>query len=89
MTLRKEEDDSLLWAVRDNGIGIPKEDQERIFDRFYRVDKARGRDSGGTGLGLSIVRQLIGMYGGTISVQSEMGKGTEFTVRLPGEGAEK
>ena len=89
VTLRKEEDDSLLWAVRDNGIGIPKEDQERIFDRFYRVDKARGRDSGGTGLGLSIVRQLIGMYGGTISVQSEMGKGTEFTVRLPGEGAEK
>ena len=79
------EGDRILWQVRDNGIGIPAEDREHIFDRFYRVDKARSRETGGTGLGLSIVRQLVGMHGGTITVESEPGKGSVFTVSLPRE----
>ena len=67
-------------------IGIPREDQEHIFERFYRVDKARSRDTGGTGLGLSIVRQMVKMHGGSISVNSEPGKGSEFVVTFPAEG---
>ena len=81
-----EENGSLVWRVRDDGIGIPEEDQKHIFERFYRVDKARSRETGGTGLGLSIVKQLVAAHGGTISVYSETGKGTEFTVVLPREG---
>ncbi len=72
-----------ILSVADNGPGIPKEDQPHIFDRFYRVDKARSRDTGGTGLGLSIVNQLVLMHGGTVSVQSEEGHGSTFTVELP------
>jgi len=72
-----------ILSVSDNGPGIPKEDQPHIFDRFYRVDKARSRDTGGTGLGLSIVNQLVLMHGGSVSVQSEEGKGSTFTVELP------
>ena len=83
----KEEEGNLVWRVRDNGIGIPPEDQEHIFERFYRVDKARSRETGGTGLGLSIVRQMVKMHDGTITVQSEAGKGSEFTVIFPQEGA--
>ncbi len=83
----KQEDDSIVWRVRDNGIGIPKEDQEHIFERFYRVDKARGRETGGTGLGLSIVKQMVKMHDGTISVRSDPGKGSEFVVTFPQEGA--
>ena len=82
----RQEDGDLVWRVRDNGIGIPEEDQEHIFERFYRVDKARSRETGGTGLGLSIVRQMVKMHGGTISVNSESGKGTEFVVTLPQKG---
>ena len=78
--------DRLIWRVRDNGVGIPAEDQEHIFDRFYRVDKARSRETGGTGLGLSIVRQLVGMHGGQIAVESEPGRGSCFTVTLPRNG---
>ena len=85
----KQEDDCIVWRVKDNGIGIPPEDQEHIFERFYRVDKARGRETGGTGLGLSIVKQMVKMHDGTISVQSEPGKGSEFVVRFPQEGAEE
>ena len=70
--------------VSDNGIGIPPEDQERIFERFYRVDKARSRHTGGAGLGLSIVRQLAERYGGSVTLVSEPGNGSTFTVRLPG-----
>ena len=77
-----------VFSVQDNGIGIPQEDQEHIFDRFYRVDKARSRETGGTGLGLSIVRQLVQMHGGEITVESKQGKGSLFTVRLPVEGRE-
>ena len=79
----EERNEQLIWKVRDNGVGIPPEDQEHIFDRFYRVDKARSRETGGTGLGLSIVRQLVGMHQGQISVESEPGKGSCFTVSLP------
>ncbi len=83
----KQEEGSIVWHVRDNGIGIPPEDQEHIFERFYRVDKARGRETGGTGLGLSIVKQMVKMHGGTISVRSDPGKGSEFVVSFPQEGA--
>ena len=72
-----------ILRISDNGPGIPKEDQPHIFDRFYRVDKARSRDTGGTGLGLSIVNQLVLMHGGSVSVQSDEGHGSTFTVELP------
>ena len=74
---------NVLFAVMDDGIGIPEEDQKHIFERFYRVDKARSRATGGTGLGLSIVRQLAAMHGGTVSVSSQPGQGATFTVTLP------
>ena len=66
---------------------VPEEDLEHIFERFYRVDKARGRETGGTGLGLSIVKQMVKMHDGTISVTSNPGKGSEFVVTFPQEGA--
>jgi len=76
-------DKKAIARVVDTGIGIPKEDQIHIFDRFYRVDKARSRETGGTGLGLSIVKQMVLLHGGTISVTSEEEKGSTFTVELP------
>jgi len=71
-----------LW-VHDTGIGIAEEESERVFDRFYRVDKARSRTEGGAGLGLSICRWIAEAHGGSISLQSEPGRGTVFTVKLP------
>ena len=71
--------------VIDDGIGIPAEDIPRIFERFYRVDKARSRESGGTGLGLAIVKHLCEQMGGSVSVKSEIGAGTTFSVLLPGK----
>ena len=85
----KAEGENLVWRVRDDGVGIPQEDQNHIFERFYRVDKARSRETGGTGLGLSIVKQLVTMHGGNIAVHSETGKGAEFIVTLPRKGTEK
>jgi two-component system sensor histidine kinase SenX3 len=70
-------------AVSDNGVGIPARDLDRIFERFYRVDKARSRQTGGTGLGLSIVRHIATNHGGRVEVQSEEGSGSTFTLYLP------
>ena len=75
--------DDVTLSVADNGVGIPEADQAHIFDRFYRVDKARSRATGGTGLGLAIVRQMVTMHHGEISVSSAPGKGSTFTVTLP------
>jgi two-component system phosphate regulon sensor histidine kinase PhoR len=75
--------DSLLFSVRDTGIGIPLEDLPRIFERFYRVDKSRSRELGGTGLGLAIVKHIAQLHGGAISVESRPGAGSVFTLRLP------
>ncbi len=69
--------------VADSGVGIPEDAKDKVFDRFYRVDKARSRDTGGTGLGLSITRSIIIAHKGTIKLYSESGKGTTFTVRIP------
>ena len=77
-----------ILTVQDNGVGIPPEDQGHIFERFYRVDKARSRETGGTGLGLSIVRQLVSLHKGVITVDSAPGKGSTFTVKLPMDGKE-
>ena len=79
----EETGETLIWRVKDNGVGIPEEDVEHIFDRFYRVDKARSRETGGTGLGLSIVKQMVGLHGGRITVESRLGQGSCFTVTLP------
>lgn len=79
--------DSVEIAVSDQGIGIAAHDQERIFERFYRVDQARSRATGGTGLGLAIVKHVVSNHGGEVKVWSEPGAGSTFTLRLPTAGA--
>ncbi len=84
VTLSLERDaDWVRVSVADTGIGIPAQDLPKIFDRFYRVDKARSREKGGSGLGLAIGKWIVEAHGGRIEVQSELGKGTTFTVWLP------
>lgn len=78
-----QEGNTAVMGVRDTGIGIPPEDAKHIFERFYRVDKARSRATGGTGLGLPIVRQMVQLHGGEITVDSAPEEGSVFTVRLP------
>jgi two-component system phosphate regulon sensor histidine kinase PhoR len=79
----KERDERVEFFVQDFGPGIPSEHQRRIFERFYRVDKARSRESGGTGLGLSIARHIVNAHGGEIRVESELGHGAMFVFTLP------
>ena len=76
-------DDGVVITVRDTGIGIPSAEISQIFERFYRVDKARSRPAGGTGLGLPIVKEVLNRMGGTISVESYLGSGSKFTITLP------
>ena len=77
------EGEQVFLRVEDTGIGVPKADLERLFERFYRVDKARSRESGGTGLGLAIAKQIVESHGGSIGFESEFGKGSAFTLFLP------
>ena len=77
-----------VLTVSDTGVGIPEECQDRIFERFYRVDKSHSKEVGGTGLGLSIVKHAVMVHGGRIKINSEIGKGTEFVVTLPNEPKE-
>ncbi len=82
----RETDGQMVIRVKDNGVGIPSDSLDRIFERFYRVDKGRSRKQGGTGLGLSIVKHIVNFYHGTIHVSSEPDIGSEFTVFLPMTG---
>jgi two-component system phosphate regulon sensor histidine kinase PhoR len=77
------EQDEIIIIVEDTGVGIPEDAKQRIFERFYRVDKGRSKKVGGTGLGLSIVKHIVNYYSGTIEVQSKVMEGTTFTIRLP------
>ncbi len=83
VSLDPSDSDLVRIAVVDQGIGIPKADQERVFERFYRVDKARSRATGGTGLGLSIVKHVAADHGGTVELWSAPGRGSTFTLVLP------
>lgn len=77
--------DQIYIVVSDTGVGIPKENQDRIFERFYRVDKSRSKETGGTGLGLSIVKHITELYNGKITLKSRVNEGTTITIRFPSQ----
>ena len=83
VAVHRNADGQVEISISDTGVGIPSQDLPRIFERFYRVDKARSRQVGGTGLGLSIVRHIIDRMDGRIKVESQLGKGSTFTIFLP------
>ncbi|CUH93916.1 sensor histidine kinase [Herbinix luporum] len=82
ITVSKEGNDA-IFIVEDTGVGIPEESKARVFERFYRVDKGRSKKIGGTGLGLSIVKHIVNYYNGSIKLESELGRGSKFTIRIP------
>ena len=79
----KHIEDTVVLTVKDTGIGIPKEHQERIFERFYRVDKSRSKSTGGTGLGLAIVKHIVAQCNAKMELRSEVLKGTEIKIIFP------
>ena len=79
----EQHNDKVVITVRDTGVGIATEEQSKVFERFYRVDKARSRDLGGAGLGLSIAQWIVQQHGGKIEVESGLGKGSIFRLELP------
>jgi signal transduction histidine kinase len=79
-----DDEEEVVVRVVDQGVGIPTRDLDRVFERFYRVDRSRSRDRGGTGLGLSIVRHVMENHGGLASITSVEGQGTTVSLRLPG-----
>jgi len=81
--VRTDESGTVAITITDTGVGIPYQDLPRIFERFYRVDKARSRQVGGTGLGLSIVKHVVERMKGTVNVESQLGRGSTFTIRIP------
>ena len=83
----EDADGEAVIEVADTGMGIPSRDLSRVFERFYRVDIARSRETGGTGLGLAIVRHVVQRHGGMVEVESELGRGSTFRIRLPANDA--
>jgi two-component system phosphate regulon sensor histidine kinase PhoR len=83
ITAIEKDQRDIQFSIEDNGIGIPREDIPRIFERFYRVDKGRSQELGGTGLGLSIVKHLVQAHGGRVWAESQLGKGSTFYFTLP------
>lgn len=81
--------DHCVLTVKDTGVGIPEADRDRVFERFYRVDKSRSKEVGGTGLGLSIVKHAVMIHHGTIQMNSTVGEGTEFVVTIPNRPEDK
>ena len=80
----KKESKSVILSVQDTGIGIPIEHQERVFERFYRVDKSRSKSTGGTGLGLAIVKHIVAQFDARIELWSQVGRGTRIQITFPG-----